>query len=100
MRQLALVFALCVAFSAHSAEIHKWKDENGRTHYGNTDVPKHAKRVDIRPNVIETDEFDRDTWDRWMAEKAQDPSGDIHVHIGDVNNSPEDEPHAGPPHHK
>jgi hypothetical protein len=46
MRVIAVAFLALVAFAAQAGEVYKWKDKDGRVHYG--DRPKHgAQALDI-----------------------------------------------------
>ena len=46
MRVITVAFLALVAVAAQAGEVYKWKDKDGRTHYG--DKPKHgAQAVDI-----------------------------------------------------
>ena len=73
--QLALIVFAALACQAAQAEVYKWVDENGRTHFSDTAPPQQKAKVVELKNVDVSDARRREAEQRAAREKGLVQSG-------------------------
>lgn len=70
---LLLILSICIVASAHSGEIYKWVDKNGKVHFGDRpDLNQPHQEMELKPlNTVGSGDASRKTTQQRMINRYQ-----------------------------